>query len=57
MRDESIKERVSDQPKLEECRDSQQHITDEPEKVVNQNVPSEGQDTTKKKKLCDTSLE
>ena len=57
MRDESIKERVSDQPKLEECRDSQQHITDEPEEVVNQNVPSEEQDTTKKKKLCDTSLE
>ena len=53
MRDESIKERVSDQPKLEECRDSQQDITDEPEEVVNQNVPSEGQDTTKKKKLCD----
>ena len=57
MRDESIKERVSDQPKLEECRDSQQDITDEPEEVVNQNVPSEGQDTTKKKKLSDTSLE
>ena len=57
MRDESIKERVSDQSKLEESPDSQQDVTDEPEEVVNQNVPSEGQDTTKKKKLCDTSLE
>ena len=53
MREESIKERVPDQPKLEEFRDSQEDITDEPEKVVNQNVPSEGQDTTKEKKLCD----
>ena len=35
-------------------RDSQENITEvEPEKVVNQNVPSEGQDTTKEKKLCD----
>ena len=54
MREESIKERVPDQPKLEEFRDSQEDITEvEPEKVVNQNVPSEGQDTTKEKKLCD----
>ena len=45
------------QPKLEEFLDSQQDMADEPEEVVNRNVPSEGQDTTKKKKLCDTSLE
>ena len=45
------------QPKLEEFPDSQQDITDEPEEVVNRDVPSEGQDTTKKKKLCNTSLE
>ena len=45
-------------PRREGFRDSQEDITEvEPEKVVNQNVPSEGQDTTKKKKLCDTSLE
>ena len=54
MREESIKERVPDQPKLEEFRDSQEDITEvEPEKVENQNAPSEGQDTTKEKKLCD----
>ena len=54
MRDESIKERVPDQPKLEEFRDSQEDITEvEPEKVVNENVLSEGQDTTKEKILCD----
>ena len=54
MREESIKERVPDQPKLEKFRDSQEDITEvEPEKVVNQHVPSEGQDTTKEKKLCD----
>ena len=45
---------VSDQPRREEFRHSQEDITEvEPEKVVNQNVPSEGQDTTKEKKLCD----
>ena len=45
---------VSDQPRREEFRDSQEDITEvEPEKVVNQNIPSEGQDTTKEKKLCD----
>ena len=44
---------VPDQPKGEKFRDSQEDITDKPEKVVNQNVPSEGQDTTKEKKLCD----
>ena len=54
MREESIKERVPDQPKLEEFRDSQEDITEvAPEKVENQNAPSEGQDTTKEKKLCD----
>ena len=54
MLEESIKERVPDQPKLEEFRDSQEDITEvEPEKVENQNAPSEGQDTTKEKKLCD----
>ena len=43
---------VPDPPKLEELLDSRQEdITEvEPEKVVNQNVPSEGQDTTKEKK-------
>ena len=45
---------VSDPPRREGFRDSQEDITEvEPEKVVNQNVPSEGQDTTKEKKLCD----
>ena len=54
MREESIKERVPDQPKLEKFRDSQEDITEvEPEKVVNQHVTSEGQDTTEEKKLCD----
>ena len=45
---------VPDPPRREGFRDSQENITEvEPEKVVNQNVPSEGQDTTKEKKLCD----
>ena len=45
---------VPDPPRREGFRDSQEDITEvEPEKVVNQNVPSEGQDTTKEKKLCD----
>ena len=45
---------VPDPPRREEFRDSQEDITEvEPEKVVNQNVPSDGQDTTKEKKLCD----
>ena len=47
------KDEVPDQPRREGFRDSQEDITEnEPEKVVNQNVPSEGQDTTKEKKLC-----
>ena len=54
MRDESIKERVPDQPKPEESLDSREDITEfEPEKAVNKIVPSEGQDTTKEKNLCD----
>ena len=48
------KERVPDPPRREELLDSQEDITEvEPDKVVNQNVPSKGQDTTKEKKLCD----
>ena len=47
-------EEVPDPPRREELLDSQEDITEvEPDKVVNQNVPSEGQDTTKEKKLCD----
>ena len=54
MREEFNKERVPDQPKPEESLDSREDIKEfEPEKVVNQNVPSEGQDKTKEKKLCD----
>ena len=54
MREEFNKERVPDQPKPEESLDSREDIKEfEPEEVVNQNVPSEGQDTTKEKKLCD----
>ena len=48
------KNEVPNQPRREGFRDSQEDITEvEPEKVVNQNVPSEGQDTTKEKKICD----
>ena len=51
MRDESIKERVPDQPKPEESLDSREDITEfEPEKAVNKNG---GQDTTEEKNLCD----
>ena len=51
MRDESIKERVPDQPKPEESLDSRDDITEfEPEKAVNKNG---GQDTTEEKNLCD----
>ena len=47
-------EGVPNPPRREELLDSQEDITEvEPEKVVNQNIPSEGQDTTKEKKLCD----
>ena len=54
MREEFNKERVPDQPKPEESLDSRKDITEfEPEKAVNKNVPSEGQDTAKEKKLCD----
>ena len=45
---------VPNPPRREGFRDSQEDITEnEPEKVVNQNAPSEEQDTTKEKKLCD----
>ena len=45
---------VPNPPRREGFRDSQEDITEvEPEKVANQNVRSEGQDTTKEKKLCD----
>jgi len=46
---------MDEDPRIrEELPDSQEDITEvEPDKVVNQNVPSEGQDTTKEKKLCD----
>ena len=45
---------VPNPPRREGFRDSQEDITEvEPEKVANQNVPFEGQDTTKEKKLCD----
>ncbi|XP_073247803.1 uncharacterized protein [Porites lutea] len=47
---------VPDPPKLEELLDSRQKdITDE--EVVNKNVPSEGQDTTKEQNVGDTSRE
>ena len=47
-------EGVPNPPRREGFRDSQEDITEvEPEEVVNQNIPSEGQDTTKDKKLCD----
>ena len=49
-------EGVPDPPKLEELLDSRPEDTTD-EKVVNQNVPSEGQDTTKKENLGDTSRE
>ena len=43
-------EEVPDPPRCEELLDSQEDITEvELDKVVNQNVPSEGQDTTKEK--------
>ena len=46
-----------DPPRREELLDSQEDITEvQPDKVVNQNVPSEGQDTIKEKKHCDASL-
>ena len=58
MDDESIKEGVPDQSKPEKLLDSQEDITEvEPEKVVNHNVSSEGQDTTKEQNLGDTSRE
>ena len=48
------KDEVPDPPRREGFRDSQEDITEvEPEEVVNQNIPPEGQDTTKEKKLCD----
>ena len=48
------KDEVPNQPRREGFRDFQGDITKvEPGKVVNQNVRSEGQDTTKEKKLCD----
>ena len=49
-------EGVPDPPKLEELLDSRpEDITDE--KAVNQNVPSEGQDTTEEQNVGDTSQE
>ena len=52
------KDEVPDPPRREGFRDSQEDITEvEPEKVVNQNVPSEGQDTTKEQNVGDTSRE
>ena len=45
---------VPNPPRREGFRDSQEDITEvEPEKAVNKNVSSEGQDTTEEKKLCD----
>ena len=49
-------EGVPDPPKLEELQDSRPEDTTD-EKVVNQNVPSEGQDPTKEENLGDTSRE
>ena len=58
MSEEFNKERVPDQPKPEESLDSHEDITEfEPEKVVNQKVPSEGQDTTKEQNVGDSSRE
>ena len=48
------KDEVPNQPRREGFRDFQGDITKvEPGKVVNQNVRSEGQDTTKEKEICD----
>ena len=49
-------EGVHDPPKLGELPDSRPEDTTG-EKVVNQNVPSEGQDPTKEQNVDDTSRE
>ena len=49
-------EGVPDPPKRGELLDSRPEDTTD-EKVVNQNVPSEGQDTTKEQNVGDTSRE
>ena len=50
MRDESIKERVPDQPKPEESLDSREDITEfEPEKAVNKTSPLKGRTQPRRK--------